>query len=136
MIIVMKLTSTSGDQGLITNGNGVPKLTISSGIIAINSGSAVTGPVSIGTGATIITWVNFGASSRIDTNGVLYVSGNAGTTGFASGQGIYIAHPIVNQFNGEINRIWCWTNTLSAGNLQAAITQCGTDFGIHTPYTP
>ncbi len=131
----MNMTSTSGNQAIISNGNSNPQLTCSSGILTMNSGSSVAGSVSIGTTPVIITWVAAGASSEIDTNGVLYVSGSAGTTGFGSG-GPYIAHAIVNFAQMNISRVWGWTNSLAAGDLKSAITQCGKDFAIHTPYTP
>lgn len=130
IIMVIKPANATGNKALFSNGNGGPLIQDNAGKLEMNAGSTITGPVSIGTSAYIITWVNAGASSEIDTNGVLYVSGNSGTKGFAVGAQPIIAQPIVNEYQGDISRIWGWTNILSAGDMTKAINQCKQDFGF------
>lgn len=139
-MIVLKMTSTTGNQSIISSGNAIPRLTISSGVLTMDAGSTTAGPVSIGTTPMIITWNNCnatGANSEIYTNGVLYKSGASGSVGFFANAGPYIGHNIVNILQADVCRVWCWTNngsgnggTLSASDMTKALNQCKSDFGF------
>lgn len=101
------------------------RLEFNNAALQMSAGTTLTGPAVIGTGWYIITAVFNNASSEIDTNGVLYVSGAAGNTALGS---VYLGQ--FQAFKGNISRVWAWTNTLSGSDMTSAINQCKTDYGF------
>lgn len=120
-------------QYLLGSGSGVPWLRWNDATLEMSAGITLTGAATIGTGYYIITATFNGASSSITTNGVTYVSGNAGSTGFVNSGGLtpnILSHFAAINFVGDISRCWGWSNILSGSDLTKAITQCKTDFGF------
>jgi hypothetical protein len=132
MIMVANCSNVvTASQEIYGNANNPPYLDFDASKLTINAGNNVTGPTTIASSTFyIITWKCNGASSEIDTNGVLYVSGDAGIKGTPAGAAPLIAHDRVNQFVGNICRVWTWTNQLNTVDLGNAINQCKTDFGF------
>lgn len=131
MCVMNASNAAAGSQEFLGNANNPPYIDVNANKFTINCGNAVSGAATIANGTWyIVTWVQKGATSEIKTNDVTYVTGDSGTVGYTSIQGMYIAHDRVTQFSGNISRIWVWTNTLSAGDNTSAINQCKTDFGF------
>lgn len=129
MVITSSNIATANCRILSAGGGFDPYIQFNAGKLEINAGTLVSGAATILGVPYIITWIQAGASSKIQTNGVDYVSGNSGTHGMSATLGFfYFANPTVNQLVGDVSRIWCWTNTLSAGDMASALAQCKTDF--------
>ena len=132
VIMVVRISGAStANQGLVNNANSTPYLELNASKLTMNAGTAVSGAATIGNNPYIITWLQKGATSEIDTNGVLYVTGNSGTDGFANASDTpYLSQARVNHFIGDSSLFEMWTNTLSAGELSQEIARIKTNFGF------
>lgn len=142
MVLNMSNCAAANTGIIVCSGFGLnyPFLDVSSSALRIgslNGSKTVTGPATIQNIPYIISWIQAGASSRIDTNGVQYVAGDAGTGGINSSGAPQLVNPTASgspahttQYIGDISRFWMWTNTLSAGDLSSAVAQCKKDFGF------
>ena len=114
---------------LFTNGNTFPFIRFNDGKLEMSAGTTLTGAATIGTGYYVIYAEFNGASSVLKTNGVTYVSGNAGSTGFLAAAQPVIAQPVSTPiYIGNILRVASWTNMLSSANQAAALAQAQRDF--------
>lgn len=130
VIVASAINAATASQELLGSalGSDQPFIDFNANKLTMNAGTPISGAATIQNNKFYtITWIQQGATSEIDTNNVLYVSGNSGTIGLTSG-GLYMTQPRVNQFNGNVCRIWLWTNRLNSVDLTAAVNQCQTDF--------
>lgn len=107
------------------NGGAAPYFRIGANKATINAGSDLSTVACITNQYILLTAVFNGASSRIDTNGVTAVSGDAGSGAVHS---TFLANWEFTE--GNICRVWCWAKTLSASDYASAVNQCKSDFEL------
>jgi len=132
VIAVANCDATSGIDSILADGiTGNTWINYNAHKLEMSQGTTISSAATMGAGYYVITVVfAAGASSHIDTNGVLMVSGNAGTANLRSP---YIGQAGSAIYHGSICRIWGWYGILNSTDLTAAVHQCGIDFGITTP---